>query len=187
MDVSKFKNSTNDPLKSLLIKLGKKISFPTQAFFDSWGGDLSFFEGGKQMAKERIIVSELDEDFNVTEVVKYQDVIVPGYSVSFNTNDKGEIFFNQLFKKGLLRKDEGGYRFLFSPLLKMEKKDGYYQFYSGQHAPKMITSLDNKLNWKFKGTSYLFQLDSINRKEIFGTVRFPALKLYKKLKIKSSS
>jgi len=187
MDVSKFKNSTNDPLKSLLIKLGKKISFPTQAFFDSWGGDLSFFEGGKQMAKERIIVSELDEDFNVTEVVKYQDIIVPGYSVSFNTNDKGEIFFNQLFKKGLLRKDEGGYRFLFSPLLKMEKKDGYYQFYSGQHAPKMITSLDNKLNWKFKGTSYLFHLDSINRKEIFGTVRFPALKLYKKLKIKSSS
>jgi hypothetical protein len=114
-------------------------------------------------------------------------VIVPGYSVLFNTNEKGELFFNQLFKKGLLRKDEGGYRFLFSPLLKMDKKDGYYQFYSGQHAPKMIPSLDNKLNWKFKGTSYLFHLDSINRKEIFGTVRFPAQKLYKTLKIKKSA
>jgi len=186
MDVSKLKNSANDPLKSLLAKLGKKISFPTQAFFDSWGGDLSFFEGGKQMAKERIIVSELDEDFNITEVEKYQDVVVPGYSVLFNTNEKGEIFFNQLFKKGLLRKDEGGYRFLFSPLLKMNKKEGYYQFYSGQNAPKMIPSLENKLNWKFKGTSYLFRLDSINQKEIFGSVRFPTDKLLKKLKLKSS-
>lgn len=187
MDVSKFKNSASDPLKSLFAKLGKKISFPTQAFFDSWSGDLSFFEGGKQMAKERIIVSELDEDFNVTEVVKYQDVTVPGYSVLLNTNEKGEIFFNQLFNKGLLRKEEGGYRFLFSPLLKMDKKEGYYQFYSGHNAPRMIPSIDNKLNWKFKGTSYLFHLDSINRKEIFGSVRFPTQKLLKKLKIKSSN
>ncbi len=184
LDVSKFQNAQSDPLKSLLIKLGKKISFPTQAFFDSWGGDLSFFEGGKQMAKERIIVSEMDEDFNITEVVKYQDVIVPGYSVLFNTNEKGALFFNQLFKKGLLRNDEGGYRFLFSPLLKMDKKDGYYQFYSGQQAPKMVPSLENKVNWKFKGTSYLIHLDSMNRKEIFGSVRFPAQKLLKKLKIK---
>ena len=35
------------------------------------------------------------------------------HTILFNTNEKGEMFFNQLFKKGLLRKDAGGYRFLF--------------------------------------------------------------------------
>ena len=67
-----------------------------------------------------------NENFNLTQKVKYRTVSVPGYSLLFNTNEKGPEFIEKLFSKGILSKDGKKYRVLFSPPLNMTKKEGVY-------------------------------------------------------------
>lgn len=181
LDAEEFRNSKNTPLKKLLIAKGKRLSFPTVAFLDAWDGVLSFIEGGKQQVSERIIVSEMDEDFNVTQVEKYRTIDVPGYSLLFNTNDKGPAFINSLLQKGIMRSEGNQFRILFSPLLNMKKKDNYYFFYSGLKCPKTVNNNQNQLLWPINETNYYFKIDTINQQSIIGTIKIPAKNLTKKI------
>ncbi len=130
---------------------------------------------------ERIIVSEMDEDFNVTQVEKYRTVEVPGYSLLFNTNDKGPAFINSLLQKGIMRSEGNQFRVLFSPLLTMKRKDNYYFFYSGVKSPKMVENNQNQLLWPINETNYYFKIDTINQQDILGSIKIPGAKIMKKL------
>ena len=180
---SKEVNTGKDfPFKSLLFEQGSKISFPTAAFLNAWGGEFSFSEGGKEIVKERVIVSEMDEDFNVFEVVKYNSVEVPKYSLMFNTNENGASFIKLLLKKGILRPEGKYYRFLYSPLLKMVENDNYYLFYSGEKEPKIDQCDENKLYWEFWKTNCLFKIESMSRNDLFISAKIPANRAIEKLK-----
>ena len=180
---SKEVNTGKDfPFKSLLFEQGSKISFPTAAFLNAWGGEFSFSEGGKEIVKERVIVSEMDEDFNVFEVVKYNSVEVPKYSLMFNTNENGASFIKLLLTKGILRPEGKYYRFLYSPLLKMVKNDNYYLFYSGEKEPKIDQCDENKLYWEFWKTNCLFKIESMSRNDLFISAKIPANRAIEKLK-----
>ena len=181
LDAEEFRKSKNNPLKKLLITKGKRFSFPSLAFLDAWDGVLSFIEGGKQQVSERIIVSEMDEDFNVTQVEKFRTIDVPGYSLLFNTNEKGQAFINSLLQKGIMRSEGEQFRILFSPLLNMKKKDNYYFFYSGVNCPKTIKTDQNEALWPINETNYYFKIDTINQQEIYGTIKIPAANLAKKI------
>ena len=181
LDADNFRYSTNNPIKNYLVEKGKKISFPTLSFFAAWDGILSFVEGGKQKISERIVVSELDEDFNVRQIEKFRNVEVPGYSLLFNMNEKGPGFIKTLLQKGILRQEGNQYRLFFSPLLNLKIKDNYYYFYSGKNLPKTEENDKNSLLWPINQTNYFFKINEINNKEIIGTVRIPANKIIKQL------
>ena len=146
---------------------GKKISFPTAMFFDAWDGNLSFREGGSVAAKQRIVTSEFDENFNVSEVVKFQDIQVPGYTVAFNTKkNKGKLFINELFKKGLLRTEDNKLVFLFSPLLSMQNENQQYLFTSALQFPELIPNSANQIQWEVDGYRYRFKLGRITKNSV---------------------
>jgi hypothetical protein len=159
------------------MKMGKRISFPTKDFIDAWEGDLSFRQGGYQIVQETYIESELDENFNVTEVEKVKEVKVPGFSMLLTFNKNGNRFMNKLFAKGILRQEEDFYRFLFSPPLHMKKLKNYYIFHSGQYTPKTEISAKNNGIWTTKGTKIDFSLDSLSKYEAFGTIYIPVDRL----------
>lgn len=177
---------SGDALKKQLITMGKRIGFPTLAFLDAWEGDLSFREGGTVKSTQKIIVSELDEDFNVREVTKMQEIVVPGYSVSFNMNEKGPIFIHSLFQKGLLRTEENKLRFLFSPLLTMRKTGGYYFFTSSQRTQKLVNQSANQLKWNYEGSPFRVDIQKASPQGIEGTLSLPAKQLILRLQKRNS-
>ncbi|NBN99617.1 MAG: DUF4836 family protein, partial [Flavobacteriia bacterium] len=89
-------------LASELHKLGKKIGFPTNLFLSAWDGNLSFREGGSVSSMEKIVVTEFDENFNPTETVRYQNIMVPGYSIMIGINPSVNPFMNALYTKGII-------------------------------------------------------------------------------------
>ncbi len=173
LDISKLRKDPTDPIYKWLVKLGRKVSFPTAEFLDAWEGDLSMRQGGYQIVKEKYIVSELDEDFNITEVEHTKDVKVPGFSVLFSVNEKGRRLINRLLSKGILRQQEDYFHFLFSPPLKMKTKGNYYIFHSGEFTPKTENHAYNNGHWTENGTKIDFSLDSISKHEIFGSIYIP--------------
>lgn len=173
LDISKLREASDDPLYQWMIKLGKRVSFPTKEFLDAWEGDLSYRQGGFQTLKEKYVESVLDEDFNVTEVQKEKEVKVPGFSLMLSTNTNDRKLLNKLFEKGILTNENEQLRFLFSPPLKMQKKGSYYYFYSGDYIPKTEEQVTNNGIWLHKGTSYQFSIDSLSNYEIFGSLYIP--------------
>jgi hypothetical protein len=93
------------------------------------------------------------------------------------------MFLNKLMNKGMLRQDGDGFRFLFSPLLKMSKNGNVYQFYSGASVPKLVPSFNNHVTWTDKGTKYFFSIDSVTRHEIFGSLHIPVMRLFQRNKL----
>ncbi len=175
----KLRNHPEDPLYKLLVRIGKKISFPTKEFIDAWEGDLSFREGGKQTIQESYIETVLDEDFNTTEVEKKKAVEVPGFSLLFTTNDKGKNFINKLFAKGILTKTDGKFRFLYSPPLKMNVIKNTYYFYSGDICPTTEIHAKNNGIVLRKGTKIEFNIDTLTVNEAFGTLYIPVDRLFR--------
>jgi hypothetical protein len=180
LDIQRLRKNPDDPLYKLLVKYGKKISFPVKEFLNAWEGDLSFREGGFQLAKETYIESVMDEDFNVSEVEKTKEVQVPGYTLLLSVNNQSNVLINKLFAKGIMRKEEGKFRFLFSPLLTMSTMDNYLLFRSGSGIPKTELSRKNDGIWVQKGTRIAFQLDSLSRREAFGSIYIPVQRLLRK-------
>lgn len=174
LDFSQFIKEKTSPLYKYILTLGKRISFPTEAFLNAWGGDLSFREGGVFTQKETYIESEMDENFNITEVEKIKETKVTGYSVMLTMNNKGSSFMNLLMKKGILNKDGDYYRFLFSPQLTFQKKNNTYLFFSGSTAPKTIKNELNYGEWYDDGLHYSISIDSLNMYEAFGSFNVPA-------------
>ncbi len=173
LDISKLRNDPTDPLYMWLLKIGKKVSFPTSEFLEAWEGDLSFRQGGYQTVKETYIESVLDDDFNVTEVEMEKEVKVPGFSLMFSANKKARRLINRLLAKGILTKDDEYYRFLFSPQLKMKTMSNYYIFHSGSYTPKTEESEKNNGTWTKNGTKIEFSLDSLSKNEVFGSIYIP--------------
>ena len=173
LDVTQLRKNPEDPLYKLLVKLGKKISFPTVEFLNAWEGDLSFRQGGFQLVKETYIESELDENFNVTEVEKEKEVKVPGFSLLVSLNNNGPRFIQTLLAKGILTFEEDKYRMLFSPPLHMKKIKNYYVFHNGQSTPKQENHGKNNGVWTQRGTRFEFSLDSLSKYEAFGSIYIP--------------
>jgi hypothetical protein len=173
LDISKLRNDPNDPLYKWLVKIGKKVSFPTKDFLDAWEGDLSFRQGGYQIVKETYIESVLDDDFNVTEVEMQKEVKVPGFTVMFSVNKNGKQLINRLLAKGILTQEEKSFRFLFSPELKMKTKENYFIFHTGEYTPKTETHGKNYGLWTQRGTKVEFSLDSLSKYEVFGSIYIP--------------
>ncbi len=177
LDQSRLKRNPNHPFYKYLVEQGKKIGFPTHEFLQAWEGDLSFSQGGLFSGKEKYIESELDDDFNVTEVTKVRDVKVPGFALLYSTNEKGASFFAQLLSKGVLTEQEGNFYFLLSPPLKLKKNATQQMFYSSHYAPKLIQDSISHINWTYNGTEYRFVIDSIKTFEFFGKLSFPMNKI----------
>jgi hypothetical protein len=173
LDVERLKKSPNDPLYKFLVSLGKKISFPTKELINAWTGDLSFRQGGMQSIQEKYIESELDDDFNITEVVKYKSVQVPAFSLYLSLNNKGQIFLNKLFQKGILTNDGSKYRILFSPPLGMKFNDSTLIFHTSTFSPKMVQDSINSAVWSQKNTKYEFYIDAAKTKSIHGRIKIP--------------
>lgn len=173
LDVTKLRKDPTDPIYKWLIKMGRKVGFPTADFLNAWEGDLSLRQGGFQTVKETYIESVLDDDFNVTEVEMTKEVKVPGFTMMFSVNKNGRYLINRLLSKGILTKDEDKYRFLFSPELTLTSKGNYFIFHSGQYAPKTEEHGENNGVWTQRGTKVEFSLDSLSKYEAFGTIYIP--------------
>jgi hypothetical protein len=182
LDISKFRKNKKDPLYQFLVSKAAKISFPMVDFLNAWEGDLSFREGGLYTIKEEYIKTEMDEDFNMVEIKTSKEVKVPGFSLLFSVNKNGNFLLRRLFQKGILRKEENYYRFLTSPPLKIEKRNGYYLFYSGNYPSKISEESNNHGIWLERGTKISFSLDSLSSHEAFGSIHIPVERIIRKSK-----
>ncbi|MBM3184784.1 MAG: hypothetical protein FJZ67_00650 [Bacteroidetes bacterium] len=183
LDIEKLNEHPEDSLYVSLVQIGRKFGFPIVEFLNAWNGDLCFAEGGTQKIQEKYVTTELDEEFNVSEVEKTREVEVQGYSLLISTNDKGYLFVNRLFQKGFLRQDEKKFRVLFSPPLNFIQTRDFISLYSGSTAPKFNLGEQNRIFWTNQETRYSFQLDSLNTYEIFGSMQIPVARLFKRNKI----
>jgi len=145
-------------LASELHKLGKKIGFPTNLFLSAWDGNLSFREGGSVSSMEKIVVTEFDENFNPTETVRYQNIMVPGYSIMIGINPSVNPFMNALYTKGIIRNEEQKLRFLYAPLLSMKADKKHYRFSSSSHFPALVSSEENYVRWTLNEESCFIRL-----------------------------
>ncbi len=173
LNVEDFKGKTDDPLYRLIDRKSKKIGFPLDDFLKVWTGDLSFREGENQIVKETFIETQLDDNFEVSEVVSVKERKVKGFAVALSMNSGAEAFWAKMKKKGLLTEENGKYRFLISPPLTMVKSKGYYLFYSGEKAPKLLPNKDNSGYLSYKNTPFTFHLDTVIGNEAFGKIEFP--------------
>jgi hypothetical protein len=184
LDISEFKKDPNGPLYKWIVGLGKKVSFPTAAFFDAWDGDLSFQEGGTQLIDEEVVEIGYDEEFNPVEVRKINKVAVPGYSLLFSVNENGQKLVSALFAKGIVTKQGKYYHFLFSPPLTLNILPKSISAYTAGRSPKVTTGSSCNGLWNYRGTDILFHIDSLKKKEIYGSLEFEVASLLRKGKFK---
>ena len=183
LDVKKLKSDKSDPLYQYLAELGRKISFPTDAFFDAWEGDLSFHQGGVVKVNETFVETVLDDNFNLSEVENMRQVEVPGFAFLMSWNEHQKEFLSQLFAKGILRKVDKRYYLLTSPPLKLMTTKDHLFLHSTEHMPKSKISNENVGKWSSEGTEYGFSIDSLNKHEFFGTIQIPIRTHLKKRKL----
>jgi len=183
LNVTEFKQQRQDSVYIQLAKLSRKIGFPFERFMTAWNGDLVYQEGGKQVQEARYIETVLDEDFNETEVERVRLDTVPRFAVLTSLNKSAPLFIGKLAQKGLLRQEENGYRFLFSPLLHFQKSGPYYQYFSSATSPRVARSKQNQVLWKYKGTKYYFTIDKLTRYEIFGSLQIPVKSILRRNKL----
>ena len=176
-DVNRLKNSENDPISIILNKLGRKINFPTKLFLNAWDGDLSYRQGGFQTIKEQYITSELDENFEVTDVVSYRDVKIAGFDLFLSMKENKNSFLNSLFSKGLITESDSKYRFLYSSPFHIKKNSDGLVFHTSNYTPKLKTDSISSITWNFNYTPIEFFIDSTKTKTIFGRIQVPVQKL----------
>lgn len=173
LDVSRLRQNPNDPISRVLKDLGAKISFPVNDFLNAWSGDLAMRQGGLQSFQERYIESELDEDFNITEVEKFKTVKVPGYSIYLSMNPNYNAFIDRLLNKGILTRSENRYRMLFSPPMQLKKQKSSLAFYTANYYQQPVTSKENFVQFTLARTPVTFYLDSVQTKTYFCRLKLP--------------
>jgi hypothetical protein len=173
LDVSRLKNDPEDPFYKLITKLGRKLHFPVSTFLTAWEGDISLRQGGFHNVQEYFIESELDENFNVTEVKKSRAVRVSGYSVFLSTNSYREVLLSQLLSKGLMTTEEGKYRMLFSPPMTLTKRPGSMQLNTSNVPPKMVNDTLNQIYITHNYTRIDANIDSTDEHFIYGRIKVP--------------
>ncbi len=183
IDPSYLRRNPDHPINGLLAKLSKKIHFPYWDFIKAWQGDLSFQQGGWVTVEEEFIESEIDDDFNITEIIRKQDVKVPGFSCFVSLDNKVANLQRILEKRGILTFQSDGYHFLFSPPLKYVKNQMEHLYYATKKQPSIADYSENFARWPINGTEYHIKIDSLSNQTIFTTLMFsPEKILMKKLK-----
>ncbi len=173
LDVSALRDQPNDPIVKLLKDLAAKISFPVNDFLMTWNGDVAFRQGGLQSYREQFIESALDENFNVTEVVKYKSIKVPGYAAYFSMRPNYRDFLNRLSVKGILTKPDQRYRLLFSPPMELHKEDSAFALHTATYFQRPSVGYENSIMFTHDKTQYTFYLDSTQRNTYYCRLRIP--------------
>lgn len=179
-DIDRLRNNPDSPINKVINKIGAKISFPTQDFFNAWTGDVAYRQGGLQTITERYITSELDDDFNVTEVTKSRKVKISAFSLYLTMNENRDQFIDKLFNKGILTENSGNYRLLYSPPLKMNLQDSSLAFHTSKFLPAVYEDSVSEVMWTFDYTPFRFIVDSTSTKSIYGRVKIPLKKIIEK-------
>lgn len=177
LDIDSLENDKNHPLYDLLKKTARKISFPVDQFLETWDGQLSFRQGGLQTITEAYIESELDENFNVTEVVKYKQKKISGFSLQLSMNEHRKDFINQLYSKGILTREENKVRMLYFPPMNMRTQEESVSFYTNSFQPETTSDSTQSVLWDFNYTPVLFTLDSIQTKTAYGKINIGLRKI----------
>lgn len=177
LNIDRLKSSKDHPLYDLLRKVSRKVSFPLDEFLNTWDGDLSFRQGGLQTIVEPYIESELDENFNVTEVVKYKTTKISGFALSLSMNENRSTFINHLYAKGILTREENKVRLLYFPPMKMLAEDESVNFYTSSFRPTTTPDSTQSVLWDYNYTPVLFTLDSIQAKTAYGKINIGLRKL----------
>lgn len=176
-NVDRLKQNENDPIAIILNKLGRKINFPTKTFLNAWDGDVSYRQGGFQTIKEEYITSELDENFEVTDVVSYRDVKVAGFDLYISMKDKKHTFLANLIAKGLITENDAKYRFLYSSPFHIKKQADGLVFHTSNYTPRLKADSVNHIMWTFNYTPIEFYIDSTKTRSVYGRVQVPVQRL----------
>jgi hypothetical protein len=131
-----------------------------------------------------VVEMSYDEDFNPIEVRKTNLVAVPGYSMLFSVNEKGNKLVSALFAKGIVTKQGKYYHFLFSPPLSLNILPNSISAYTAGRLPKTTTGSSCNGLWNYKGTDILFRIDSLKKKEIYGSLEFQVASFLKRGKFR---
>lgn len=182
LDISELRKDPSHPLYSLLTLVSKRINFPAKQFMNAWEGDLSFQMGGTQLINEEVVELEMDEEFNPIEVRKIKQVPVNGFSVLMSVNKDSKYFVASLFGKGIITKQDKHYRFLFSPPLTLNILPYSISAYTANRMPKVVKGTACRGIWNYKGTDIAFKIDSLKRREIWGSVELNVAGFIKKTK-----
>lgn len=177
LDISKLREKPEDPIIRILKHYANKISFPLNDFLTAWEGDLAMRQGGLQTYREKYIESELDENFNVTEVTKYKSIKVPGYSAYLSMNSNYPKFLERLLTKGILTKPDSRYRFLFSPPLEIEKDEKSIAVHTASYYERPETGSENSVMFTMNQTQYTVHLDSLHAHTYFCRIHIPLKKM----------
>lgn len=176
-DVERLRKEPNDPLYKFTKSYSSRVGFPLDQFLEAWEGNIAFREGGYVNMTETYIESELDENFNVTEVKKTRTVRVPGFSLYLQTNSRADYLLRTLENRGILTQEDEKYRLLFSPPMKMSKTDTSLVFHTSSFQPKLSNGTINNVLWSYDYTPIEFILDSTTTKSMYGRIRLPLRKI----------
>lgn len=170
-------------LTEKLSLLTSKISFPIADFVNIWSGDFCFEEGGYYLVAEKYIETELDDNFETTQVEKVRYKNVPRYSLMFTVHKPAKELIDKLLVKGILTQEDDKYRFLFSPQLRLRYTNDQVVFYSTTKPPKNYMSSKNRIEWEYKDTDYEFQVDSLSKSRVFGSIEIPMKEILESIRI----
>ena len=182
LDIQEFKKHPEDPLYKAANKISKRYGFPFADFINAWDGDMSFREEGTTTATEVFLETELDEEFNPVLIEKNRQLIVPAYSCHLTFNSKFDKFYKKLVTKGLVTEENDKLRFLISPELMKKRTRNSLSLYSSV-LPSIENSKENRVQWTFDGTTYIFTIDTISGNELYGTIGFSSRRILKNQKI----
>ena len=175
----RLRDNLDAPLIQLMKKIDSPVNFPLKEFLEIWEGGLAFRQGGIQTIQEKYIESVLDENFDITEVVRYRKIKVPAYSLFISTNAKNKTFIAQLLEKGILTRHDNKYHFLFSPPFNMKVTDSSVVCHTGGFLPVLYESQQNKIDFIYEKTPYTLLLDSTSVKTVFGRLKIPLYQIIK--------
>ncbi len=173
IDPSYLQSHPEHPLYAYLVKQSSRIRLPMKEFLDQWNGDLTFQQGGWISIDEKYIESEIDDDFNITEVIKTRQVKVPGFALNYSLKTSSVELLEIMKKRGFMTEQENKYHLLLSPPLNFKKnKDFSHTFYASQTPPKLEESKKSYVMWMHKGTQYTVKIDSVKTFEFYGNLSF---------------
>ncbi len=170
LDISQFRKDKKHPLYLLAANTAKRVSFPIDAFFNAWDGDLSYLEGGIQLIEEEYIEIGVDDEFNPVELKKTKQVPIKGFNAMMSVNNEGTDLVNRLFAKGIVNKQGDKYRFLFSPPVKINILKDRLSAYTSNTQPKLVQEKTNYAIWNYKGTRLRFQIDSLTKHDVYSSI-----------------
>lgn len=182
LDISELKKDKKHPLYKLITEMGRKVSFPTDDFFEAWDGDMSYLEGGTQIIEEEYIEMGVDDEFNPIEIRKTKEIPIQGFSAMISVNDAGQQLVSKLFAKGIVNKQGNRYRFLFSPPVRLNIQPNQLSAYTSNGSPKIINEATTYGIWNYRGTRIHVKLDSLSKRDIYGTISFDAKAILKQAK-----